>query len=338
MMKSLGWNTLIAATGLICWATTASAQEVTLIFATTNPSNAHLNVQVLHPWAQRINETGKGVIKIDVRDGPTLANHVNFYDRVTTDVVQIAWGLQNAIGGKFPLSEVAGLPFIADNAEEAAIAFWRLYKSGAMDAEYNDVVPLMLVSIAQSGVQLAKPPKSLDDLRGLKIITLTQLQSQLALRLGATPISLPITDMYEAIQRGTVDGAMVGWTAFQPFKLAEVTRTHVDTALGTSTGMVFMSKKKYEALPAAAKKILDANAGEAQSRIFGAFWDRVAAETRNQIKALDKHAVAALTPEQARQWQQKIAPVIEEWAKSRAGGEKVLEMYRALLVKVKAGG
>jgi TRAP-type C4-dicarboxylate transport system substrate-binding protein len=37
--------------------------------------------------------------------------------------------------------------------------------------------------------------------------------------------------------------------------------------------MIFMAKKKWDALPVAARKILAANAGEAESRHFGAFWD-----------------------------------------------------------------
>lgn len=48
-MKSLAWNTLIVATALIGWATAASAEETTLVFATASPANSHLSVQFFHP-------------------------------------------------------------------------------------------------------------------------------------------------------------------------------------------------------------------------------------------------------------------------------------------------
>src|SRR5439155_1624628 len=146
----------------------ARAQETNLIFATVNPPNAHLSVNILVPWAQKVNEAGKGVVKLDIRDGLTLANLGNAYDRVLS----------------------------------------------------------------------------------------------------------------AAIQRGTVDGIMTGWTAFQPFKFAEVTSHHIDVRLGASTGMVFMSRKKWDALPPAVKKVLESASGEATSRAFGAFWDRISEEGR----------------------------------------------------------
>ena len=68
---------------------------------------------------------------------------------------------------------------------------------------------------------------------------------------------------------------MNGWTVFQPFKMAEVTTYHVEAQLSGSTGMVFMSKKKWDTLSPAVKKVLESNSGEAQSRAFGAFWDRI---------------------------------------------------------------
>ena len=62
--------------------------------------------------------------------------------------------------------------------------------------------------------------------------------------LGGTPISLPLTDMYPAIQRGTVDGTMIAWVAFNPWKLADVTTYHVDTLMGWAAGMISMAKAK----------------------------------------------------------------------------------------------
>src|SRR5690348_13182524 len=88
--------------------------------------------------------------------------------------------------------------------------------------------------------------------------------------------------MDAAIQRGTADGAAVSWTSFNPFKLAEVTSYHVDTRLGTSVAMIFMSKKKYGTLSPAVRKVLDAHSGEAASRAFGAWWIRSARTARTR--------------------------------------------------------
>jgi TRAP-type C4-dicarboxylate transport system substrate-binding protein len=337
-MKAKGWTTGLVALWLVGFAHGSAAQEATLIFATTNQPTAHLNVRVQHPWAKRINEAGQGVVRIDVRDGPTLANHVNFYSRVVDDVAQISWGVHGFVAGKFPLSEVGSLPFEVDKSEPASVALWRLWKSGLLDREYNEVVPLYVVAFPQTGIHTARPMKAPDSLAGLKIISGQKITAEVVTRLGGTPISLPITDIYEGIQRGTADGVIQQWTAFQPFKLAEVTTYHVDTTLSGATGMVFISKKRYDALPAAARKVIDDHSGEAQSRRFGAFWDSVQDEGRQMVKARgDKHTIVRLTPEQEKSVRDKIAPVAAEWARSTPGGDKVLGAYRELIAKVKSG-
>lgn len=134
--------TLLGALALM--AMPAAAQETTLIFATGNAPQAHLNLHFFHPWADKVNEQGKGILRIDVRDGTVLANGSNFYNRVLDDVVQISFGQPTQVSGKFPLSEGVALPQISDNSEFASIAYWRLYKSGLLDKEFDEVVPLFL--------------------------------------------------------------------------------------------------------------------------------------------------------------------------------------------------
>jgi TRAP-type transport system periplasmic protein len=316
----------------------ASAQETVLVFATTNAPQAHLNARVHHPWAARINEKGKGIVRVDVRDGPTIANHLNFYQRVLDDVVQIAWGLPLYVSGKFVRSNVTSLPFVVEKAEEASVAYWRLYKSGALDSEFDQIVPLHLVVFPQSGIHLAKPPRSLDNLNGLKIGTGSKMISDLVSRMGGAAISIPLTDYYEGLQRGTIDGTNSQWTQFQPFKLGEVTFYHIDTHLGGAAGMTFMSKRKWDSLPPAVRKILEEESGEAQSRRFGKFWDDVNDEGRKAIQAQpDKHKIVNLTAAQEAAWKEKVTPIVDEWVKSTPDGAKLLEQFTSEIKKVRAG-
>jgi TRAP-type C4-dicarboxylate transport system substrate-binding protein len=338
-MRGIPTTAAIFAAALAGWSGVAGAEETTLIFATTNVPQIHANVRVLHPWAQRMNEQGKGVLKIDVRDGMTLANHVNYYQRALDDVVQLTWGVQSQIAGKFPRSHVAALPFEAETAEQASIAYWRLYKTGLLDAEYDEIVPLMLIGFTQAGVHTAKPLRTLDNLNGLKLTMNSKLVSDAITRLGATPISLPLPDFYEGLQRGTVDGAAIPWTAFAPFKLGEVTTYHVEAQLGNSIGVVFMTRKRYAALPAAARKVVDDNAGEKESRVFGAMWDSEDAKGRDMVKAMGgKHVFVSPTPEQSAKWRERVAPVAADWVKATPGGDKILATWREFLAKAKTGG
>jgi TRAP-type C4-dicarboxylate transport system substrate-binding protein len=319
------------------WGMPVQAQETKLLFADVVPPGSIIDAKVVGPWAQKVNEQGKGVLSIDVRSGPAIADFGNVYDRVLSDVVQIGWGIQAFIAGKFPRSNVVALPLITDDSVASSVAFWRLYKSGALASEYDQVVPIMLVTLPPSAFHFAKPLKSIDTLAGEKLIVPSKVAGDALTALGGAPLSLPLTDMYQAIQRGTADGTMIAWVAFNPWKLFEVTTYHVDTAFGGAAGMIFMSKAKYDALPPAAKKIIDNNSGEALSRAFGQTMLDEDHVQRDAVSKMPKQTFVTPTAVQLAGWRQKITPVIDQWTKAVPDGDKVLAQFKTELANIKAG-
>ena len=326
----LKWNALIGAAlvSVLSYVAPAAAQEAKLLFADVVPPGSVIDAKVVQPWAQRVNEQGKGVLSVDVRSGPAIADFSNVYDRVMSDVVQIGWEIQAAVGGKFPLSNVVALPLITDNSVASSVAFWRLYKSGALASEYDQVVPLMLVTLPPSAFHFAKPLKTLDNLAGEKLIVPSKVAGDALVALGGSPLSLPLTDMYTSIQRGTADGTMIAWVAFNPWKLADVTTYQVDIAFGGAAGMIFMSKAKYDALSPAARKIIDANSGETQSRDFGAAMADEDKAQRAAVMAMPKQTFVTLTPQQIAAWKEKVTPTIDKWTQDNKGGDVVLTRFK----------
>ena len=146
---------------------------------------------------------------------------------------------------------------------------WRLYKSGLLDSEYTDVVPIWFGCLGQTGMHFAKPIRSNDNLGGLKLRVAGKVPSQLVEKVGGTPVSMAAENMYKSLQRGTIDGAVTSWSAFEPYKLIEVSFYHLEVPVGSTPSMFAMSKKRFDALPEAARKALIDNGGEAQTRAFG---------------------------------------------------------------------
>jgi TRAP-type C4-dicarboxylate transport system substrate-binding protein len=108
--------------------------------------------------------------------------------------------------------------------------------------------------------------------------------------------------------------------------------------LGGTAGMVFMNNKKYQALPDGARKIIDDNSGEAQSRAYGKFWDDVSNEGGDLVIALGtKRVIVSLPPAIEASWRQKILPVTDDWAETTPDGEKVLAAFRAIPPRQKPG-
>jgi TRAP-type C4-dicarboxylate transport system substrate-binding protein len=314
----------------------ASAQETRLLFTSLSPAGSP-NSQFFNSWAQRVNDQSGGALKIEVRDGTALANFGNSYDRVLSDVVQIGWVQPAFIAGKFPLSEVTNLPFVTDDDINCSLALWRYYKSPVMAAELQDVVPIWASCLAQSGLHFAKAPRSDTELNGLKMRVAGRVPSQIVERMGGTPVSMTAESIYEALQRGTIDGMVTSWAAFEPYKFAEVAFYHVEVPIGSNPSMFMMSRKKYESLPPAARKALDDNSGEAIVREAAKHFAAQAARARAAVAQLPNHKIVTPPPAQLAALKEKLNPIVVDWAKERPGADKAVETFRQIYAQVKAG-
>lgn len=333
MSRRVGAAIVVAVVLEFCAA--ARAQETTLIFAPGDPAGTRIEREFIEPWTARINAAGKGVLFIDKRDGTAIVNKNNAYDRVMSDVVQMGFILFSYVAGKIDAGNVAGLPFV-DNAADGSVALWRLYASGALNAQFNEAVPLVLFSVSQSQLHMAKPLANPLDWRGTKLIAPTKVLADDVQAFGGSPLSLGSAEIYQAIQRGTASGAVTSWPAFDTYKLQEVTTWHVDQPLGTAAGMIFMARAKYNALSPAARKALDDNSGEASSREFGAWWDRENARGRDAVKALPGQTIITLSPADRVRWEKIVQPAVDAWAQSVPGGADIIARYKALLAQVES--
>ena len=91
--------------------------------------------------------------------------------------------------------------------------------------------------------------RTLGDFKGKKLIASNPIAAKIVTALGATPISLRVDEAYTAIQRGTTDGGLMPFTGMETFKIHEVTKHHLDAALGSDAAMLFISRKRYQSLP-----------------------------------------------------------------------------------------
>ena len=322
---------------IFCLAAFAPAMaQKTVTFAVPSPPRAAIVQKFFIPWAQKITADSKGAISVEAKTGRTLASPFNVYDRVKANVAQMGWGMQMFMR-RFPRSTVTLLPFEAGTAEEATIALWKLYENGITTMEYTELKLLGLIVMPPTSIHSkSKPIKSLGDLKGMKIAAATRTQAGAVRRLGGAPISLPLPAMYQGLNRGMIDGVIMVWTAFMPFSLHQVTKHHYDVPFGATTGMVFMTKKSYAALPVAGRRAIDDNSGLKFSQKFGKFMDGINRGSRKAILRMPGHTYTKMPPEEVTRWRKKMQGVVEQWKKETVDGAKVLNAWRAELAKIRA--
>jgi TRAP-type C4-dicarboxylate transport system substrate-binding protein len=311
----------------------AQAQAVTLKFGFPAPAVSYVNTDGMTPWINDVEKASDGTLKIQLIAGPTLGTFDNIYERTVADVAQISFGTFGSYASVFPRTQVSDLPFLNEDTRRSSVALWRLYAKGLLNPEFDKVKALALFTFPASVLNTNKPVKTLDDVKGMKLAASSRTLGQIAIEMGAAPITLNPSELYEAANRHVVDGILVGWTAVKTFKLDEVTRDHLQLPLGEAPAFVFMNKEAYDALPPQAKAAIDKYSGEVFSDRLGLANERANRAEAKHVASLPRHSVASLSAEQAPLWEKRIHPVTEQWVKATPDGAKLLAAFEDELKK-----
>ena len=335
-VKKLSLGLLLAASTMLAPVSVAAEPE-RLMLGTGNIPIHPLNLRVILPWAEKVSAEGDGALELVVRHGQMLVNNENYVDRVTDDVVQIAWGLLTFQPGRFPRALVSSVPFIEGSAEATAIAFCRLYEEGVFDSELADFKPLFFVPFPQSSIHLnGSPLDSTADLKGKVIMVGSPTAAEVVTGLGGTPLSTPLYDHYQALQLGTADGNIIPFTAFPAFNLHEVTTSHLVAPMGGAIGMVFMSRDRWDALTPEARAVLEANSGCDLTRSVGGIVDQWNTEGRETVAALEGHTVTDIAPEELAALQAELAETVFDSFRGRFdGAPELLDQWKAAMTEAR---
>jgi TRAP-type C4-dicarboxylate transport system substrate-binding protein len=169
----------------------------------------------------------------------------------------------------------------------------------------------------QQVIYSRKPIKSPADLDGLKLRVFGAAQAELARALGAQPVSIPVADVYAALERGTVDAALTGTTTGLALKWYEVSRYLVDINHGPVVGFVAVSKQSWDKLTPDQRAILTKLGEEFSAQ----GWESGRKTTRDGIEESQKKGMewVPITPAMASAVRDAaVNNVVPSWVK-RAG-------------------
>ncbi|MGH7087280.1 MAG: TRAP transporter substrate-binding protein, partial [Stellaceae bacterium] len=251
-----------------------AAEPITLKFANPGSPTGDVSKQIIEPWIAAVNKEAAGIFRVQLYSGPALGQFPQIYDRVLNGVADIAFGLLGPLSRQFPKTSVASLPFETPDAEIGTVALWHVYERGLLTSEWKQVKPLTLMVFPNVVIHTKKPVRSLSDIKGMKLSVQSRLLSDTMYRFGVAPITLPVTDLYESLNRGVIDGSVIGWPATRSYRLAEVTNDHLEVPLGGEVTFVMMSNKSYAKLPEKGRAIIDRLSGAPWAAAIGKILDR----------------------------------------------------------------
>jgi TRAP-type C4-dicarboxylate transport system substrate-binding protein len=158
--------------------------------------------------AKRFNERAKGEYVIEVHPGMALAKLPEFMDAVRVGAVEMQfsnWGMFQGMDPRLGLLET---PFLwaseracTEGVRQMAPLFDKI-----MQEKFNAKV-LGMMSTGGLGVWSQKPVKTLGDLKGMLMASVSPSTSAMLKTLGAAPVTIMFPDIYESLSKKIVNGS-----------------------------------------------------------------------------------------------------------------------------------
>lgn len=246
-----------------------AADTFTLKVTTFLPPQYVIVNKVLKDWGAELEQKSGGRLKLEVFPSSQMGPPQRQFDLARTGVADIAVIQQGVTTGRFPLSEIVQLPFLAVNARITSEVTNALAKD-YLAKEYAGTKVLWLYVTSPIQLQLrSRPLRKVEDFKGMRLRHLSQVNADILTAFGATSVNVMPGDMAEALDKGTVDGVALSYDGLIAFRLGNVVRYSTALSFSCATFGVVMNENTYRSLPDDLRKLIDDTTGERMARISG---------------------------------------------------------------------
>lgn len=312
----------------------ANAKDVIEIKAATwHPVTHRLTDDAFKLYGQEISKRTNGRVNFTWLLGGSLVNAFNAYDGLTAGLCDWAYFITGLKSNIFIITDAVNLPFMADSSAHAAAILWRMYQEiPEMQKEYRKLQPLAFFSTAAVNLHTMKDaPKTLDDVKGLKIGTPGPVVINMIKLLGGSAQQLKPGDMYIALQRGMIEATFFPDAPLRSYKLTELIGHHSMMNIAVDVFAVGMNRNKWKSLPPEIKKAFE-EIGESASALFGATLTNEAQWVNEDLKKRGDEYFY-LPAEEKANWKAKLQPMYAAWVEK--ANKRGLD-GKALLTKIQS--
>ncbi len=257
---------------------------------------------LMRPWAKEIAKITNNDLTARIYPGGELGKGPRAqFKRAVDGIADITFGLQGYTSKQFPRTTLIELPAVAPDGIVATKRLWDIYDR-YLAVEYKRVKTLAIWG-AESPILMTKnkPIRKISDIKGLKIRTPSKGQAGLIKALGATPVAMPVTRMYNALNTGVVDALMVPPSVIISFKIGEVAKYYTTgLPFGRSPFFLLMNLPKWESLSASQKAAINKTTGQGLSLKGAKFYEKAGAKGLKSVSKGGKHEVITFSSDEVK--------------------------------------
>lgn len=265
------------------------------------------------------------------------------FDAVRDGLADLSFSVHGYTPGRYPLAQIAELPFAGDTAEIASVAYQRVFARHL--AALNEHRGLKVITVFTHGpgqiYGARRPIASLADLRGLRFRVDGGTVSDIGKAIGATVVMKPASETLDLLASGAIDGSFSPAESFSSLRLEKAIhyRTVVPGGLYNTSFAFVMNQAAWDRISKTDQAAIERLSGEYAATLFGRAWDQA---DRRGIALMQATGLRTTVAGKAfvDEVRAKVAPLDRKWivdarARGLANPEQVLREFRAEVAKLR---
>jgi len=240
--------TLVASMPAVAW-----AQVVELKVASSFPRNSIWETGFFM-FVDRVNERGKGKIKLNYVGGPEAIPAFQLFDAVRSGVVDVASGVGSYFSSVVPEGDALKLSQLTP-AEERANGTYELFQK--IMAQKGNVEYLGRFNTPGVHFNFYTIPKveKMEDFKGMKV-RVAPLYKAFALKLGMVPVTMPHSEIHAALERGLVNGVGFGGVDLSRYGFQKFLKYIIEPQFYSNDQCILLNQAAWNKLPPDTQKLL----------------------------------------------------------------------------------
>jgi TRAP-type C4-dicarboxylate transport system substrate-binding protein len=317
MGRKVAWVVVVVSFLFLMVSSPYAAEVIKLKLANYFPPT-HMNSVMMGKYCEELNKKLAGKAEVTQYTGSTLLSAPKMAAGVASAIADIGLSNLSYTRGRFPVMEIMELPHgfpSAWIAGHVANDFYAKYQPKDFDAYQVLMLSTSPINVVQT---IAKPVKTLEDVKGLKLRGTGRL-GDIVKALGATPIPIETPDLYDGMKRGVIEGALLPLETLKGFKTGELVK-YITASWRIGSAYCFyvlMNKTKWNSLPPDVQKAMTDFSKEFIDR-WTLEWNKIDIEGKDF--AVKQGAQIVTVPEaDSPQWVKAVRPVIDDYKKDLTG-------------------
>lgn len=237
---------------------TPPAQKITWKYS-SNYNTEYYHYPIMKEFAAELSKRSGGRFEMTLHPGGELGYKPNEVLRVLRDNMCPMSDMNSGSGsGELPMLSVTEMPFLSmsfDDGRKIAKAI-NVPLTRELGKTFGTRI-LMHITFDPTQIWGTKKIEKVEDFKGTKIRVYGAVPGEALEACGATPIYMPIADVYTALQRKTFEAAISGYIGANSYKWQEVCKYGNEWFMAVPCALfILASDKAINALPQDLQKIL----------------------------------------------------------------------------------